>query len=440
MGLLYRILGKQRLDNNPFVLFGRYNDAYREKQNGALWDKALLEFEQGNFIEALKLLLDYLKDEEQNNIHFSIQGQSLQFEIIQGSKIIKGEANEYKLRALAQIAKIKQGHAYTLKRLLERNFDLTYSKYALDEEDNLIIVFDTYTSDSSPFKLFYAFKELATQADKLDDLLLENSDGFLPVGNSAIRHLPTEEKAVKYAFLTQEVKKVFRSFEELEEVFTLYPSARTYLLLNLGYKIDYLIRPEGLTMEALERIHRLNFAQDGRPVEEKNNILLPEFQKLLEREKEAYFKEFYQVSFTFSITKPITHQQLKEIIRAELGRMNWYLNNGYDAIALAISGYIVGYCLFNFTLPLPDRELFHLYYQIMEFSYFKSLGFKIDSYHNPSNGKVNGKAIRKAVKTIKEACGHWDMNCDVVMEKLNFDSLPSFARSFLEMVLLVEIN
>ena len=39
--------------------------------------------------------------------------------------------------------------------------------------------------------------------------------------------------------------------------------------------------------------------------------------------------------------------------------------------AMAIPGYIVGYCLFNYAIPKPDKDFFFLYYQIMYGTFFE---------------------------------------------------------------------
>ena len=60
-----------------------------------------------------------------------------------------------------------------MRRLVESNYVLEYSRYGLDDDDNLVIKFDTSALDASPYKLYYALKEVAANADKQDDLLLD---------------------------------------------------------------------------------------------------------------------------------------------------------------------------------------------------------------------------------------------------------------------------
>ena len=87
-----------------------------------------------------------------------------------------GKANIEKVTIEAKIAKTDTLNIGFMRRLLERNFQLRYSRFALDEENNITIRFDTSVLDGSPYKLYYALKELTTNADKLDDLLIDDLD------------------------------------------------------------------------------------------------------------------------------------------------------------------------------------------------------------------------------------------------------------------------
>ena len=113
--------------------------------------------------------------------------------------------------------------------------------------------------------------------------------------------------------------------------------------------------------------------------------------------------------------------------------MDWYKEHGYDNIALAIPGYIVGYCMFNYAVPKPDRDLFHLYYQIVEADYFKSLGFAL-SYYDKATRKFDKRAIKKAISRIVENNRSYYPNLNPATGTLRYDNLPEFARSFLLMV------
>ena len=98
---------------------------------------------------------------------------------------------------------------------------------------------------------------------------------------------------------------------------------------------------------------------------QKNANLQKEFNLLLNQPKENLLKGMYQVKASFGITKPVTHDRVVSFIDGELHQMNWYQENGHPKVAMAVPGYIVGYCLFSYAIPKPDKRLFHLYHQII---------------------------------------------------------------------------
>jgi len=75
-----------------------------------------------------------------------------------------------------------------MRRLLEMNFSLFYTRSAMDENNTLCLVFDSEVSAASPNKLYYGMRELATKADRLDDMLLADFSNLKPVG---IEHITT---------------------------------------------------------------------------------------------------------------------------------------------------------------------------------------------------------------------------------------------------------
>jgi hypothetical protein len=63
---------------------------------------------------------------------------------------------------------------------MEANHRLNFSRFALDNDNHLCIVFQTGALDASPLKLLHALRELAINADKKDDLLLEEFKSLTP--------------------------------------------------------------------------------------------------------------------------------------------------------------------------------------------------------------------------------------------------------------------
>ena len=434
MGLFDRLFGgSSNTEPQPDISFGRYSDSYKEAEQYDSWDSSLDKFDEGKYLDAYLDFFRYLADEQEKNVTYRKENGGIHFEVLQGSKRIVGFADHKKVKAEAKVAVAENLNLGFMRRLMEANFSLKYSRFALDEDNNITIKFDTYTLDGSPYKLYYAIKEVATHADKQDDLLLDEFKMLNAVETSHLIELPEVEKMVKYTFIQNEIKKVFNVINSGELNASQYPGGISYLLLNLCYKLDYLIKPEGYMMEQLEKIHRIYFNKEEGTTGKKNVLLQKEFDKLLNRPKEDYFKEMYRVKATFGITSTVNHDRLVEFIDGELHNMDWYQEQKHLEVSQAIPGYIAGYFMFAYAVPKPDREYLHLYFQITESKYFLDLGFKLD-YYNPDTKTFNRKSIKRMIKDIAENNEKQFPELDPNTNMLKYSSLLDFSRSYLLMI------
>lgn len=434
MSILDRFFKTKDLpQNEPKITFGRYSDAYKSPPRLQAWDEAQLLFEKEQYIASYKAFLTYLRDEEEDNVRFEMTKGGLKFEFYQGSKKIIGTATSRRLKVEAKVVNADSFNVGILRRLLEQNFSLRYSRFALDELGNVTIVFDTLTIDGSPYKLYYALQELATKADKQDDLLVEEFRNLENVDTGHLEALPEQEKEVKYQYIKNTIEKALREIESPTLQQNSYARSIGYLLLDIVFRLDYLIKPEGFMMETLEHIHRQYYQSDGLSIAQKNKTLCNGLKELIKRPKEEFFKEMYRVRSTFGITHSVNHDRVASLIHNELPTMDWYQNNGHYALALSIPGYIVGYCMFNYAVPKPDRDLIHLYYQIIESGYFKALGFS-NFYYDPANGRFDKRSIRKAIQKITETYKDIYPNFNPNYPALQFDDLANFSRSYLKMI------
>jgi hypothetical protein len=420
-------------ESDPAINFGRFSDSYKQNKQYDAWDVALDKFKKEAYLESCKAFLDYLNDEREENVEYRLEDGKLRFELLQGSKIIYGEADRTKIRVEAKIAKANELNIAFMRRMVEQNFGLNYSRFGLDSENNITIVFDSFTLDASPYKLYYAIRELAINADKQDDILIDEFEELQPIENKYLIAITEEEKSVKYNFVTNEIIDVLEEIENGQLNANQYPGGIAYLLLDLCYKLDYLTKPEGFMMEALERMNRLFFAKDGQSTAQKNAILQKELEILGQRSKEEYFKEMYRVKTTFGITSPVNHERVCGLIDEVLHHMDWYKENGFEKIALAIAGYVVGNCLFNYAVPKPVKELFTLYYQIIETDYFRQLGFETVFYDSKTH-RFDKKSIKNRIKEIVLKNKKRYPTVVPELAKLNYNNLADFAKSYLLMV------
>lgn len=434
MGFFDRFFGNNaEAKQQPKISFGRYSDSYKSIEQYEAWDRSLNAFEGEEYLKAYREFFFYLRDEKEANVVVNEENGEIHFELFQGSKKLTGNANINRIRVEARIAQAQELKVAYMLRLIKQNYALKYSRFAVDDEDNIVIIFDSFTLDGSPYKLYYAIKEVATNADKQDDLLLDEFVMLHPVEMAHIQQLPNFEKQVKYDFVIEQISAAINEIDSGKLNPEQYPGGLAYLFLNLSYKLDFLVRPEGYMMEMLERVHRMYFANDGKTTFEKLQMLQEEFKNLGARPKEDFFKEFYKVKSTFGITNPANHDRVVGFINGELPNMDWYHENGYDEIALAVPGYIVGYCMFNYAVPAPDRALFFLYYQITEAAYFNKLGFKNDFYKLEKQS-FNKRAIKRAIKSIVKEFESTYPHFAPDIGSLNYDSMVSFAKSYLMMI------
>ncbi|MCB9281190.1 MAG: hypothetical protein H6562_20045 [Lewinellaceae bacterium] len=417
------------------VRLGRYSDSYKKPQNYEAWDRALEAFESGEFMEAYKAFFQYLRDDQEDNVRFWVEDQELKFEIYQGSKKICGFVNDAKLKAEAKIAQTRQLEKNFMRKLVELNFQLEYSRFALDHADTLTIVFDTYLVDGSPYKLYHALKEMATKADKQDDLLLDEfTKALQPVEVNHLIHLPDVEKEAKYQFTIRQINQVLEIIESGKLNRDHYATGIAYLLLYLVYKLDYLVKPEGYMMETLERINRLySTKEENKSMAALNQEICKEFRQLIKRSKEEFFKEMYQVPATFGITIPVGHDRIVDMIDANLHQMDWYLDNGHAEIAMAVPGFIVSYSLFLYAPPKPDRDLLELFFRFTEPAYFDSLGIP-SPYHDPETGGFNKRNIKKAVTRVIDRHKPVYSRLNFPFNSLDYSGQPQLAKTYLQAI------
>ena len=157
------------------------------------------------------------------------------------------------------LAKMPNPNVPVMRRLLEMNFNLYYSRYAL-EGDRLCMRFDSDIETANPNKLYYGLKELSTKGDKQDDLLVQDFTSFKQsTQNTSLKFRP-EEKEIKQQWLRNWINDTISYIKTLDA--DKFSGGIAYLLFALAYRIDYLIVPEGKILHDLEKIVGIYFKKD----------------------------------------------------------------------------------------------------------------------------------------------------------------------------------
>lgn len=413
---------KTEEEAEPGIRFGRYSDNNKSVAKVERWNEAEALFKERKYYESLAAFFDYLKDEEQENVSHDQDGSGGKFEFFQGSKIVRGKYNEKILVAEVFLAAMPQPGVPVMRRLLEMNFGLYYSRYALNQE-KISMLFDSDIETANPSKLYYGLKELAIKADKQDDLLVQDFTSLLAIDTEHIIEIPEEEKAVKFRYFKKWIQQTIDLAGSIDA--DKYSGGIAYLLLALAYRIDYLILPEGKLLYEIEKIVEIYFRKDDRPVTEKNQEMTDCYQKLLAKDKEEFYPYLFRSKYTFSIVTPQNYKTISDAIYNANQNIAWYKENKLPGIAAQISEYGISYCQYSYSLPRPITELFDLLMRVNHGDYFKELGFK-DSYYNAEANEFDKEAIIAKIKSIEQRWKVKYPEFDFKTDKLQFENIVSF--------------
>jgi hypothetical protein len=416
--------GKKKTTEAPIpdITFGRYSDNNKTLAKTQRWTDADNLFKEKKYTESLDAFFGYLADEKANNVVYERNGTEGRFQLHQGSKIVRGHFTADELKAEVTLARMPQPSVPVMRRLLEMNFTLYYSRFALDN-DRLCMRFDSDVQNAGPSKLYYGLKELATKADKQDDLLVQD---FAALENSDSEHLaeiPIAEKEIKYEYLQKWVQQTLDTINSVDA--DKFSGGISYLLLGLVYRIDYLLAPEGKLLSDLEKITGIYFKKDERPVVEKNRDMMEAFRTL----KEEFFKSLIKGKYTFAIVAPQPYKTIADAVHAANQNMTWYRDNNHPAFATQIAEYGIAFCQYSYSLPKVITDLFHLLMHINYSDYFTALGFP-PKYYNTQTGLFEAEEIIEKIKTIQATWKDKYPLMDFKTTNLRFDNMVNFNWSF----------
>lgn len=417
---------KKTTKTEPAIYFGRYSDNNKPVEKVNRWTDAENLFKEKKYPESFDAFFEYLRDDALDNVVHERNENNGRFEFYQGSKIVRGNYNNEQLQAEVTLARMPNPNVPVMRRLLEMNFNLYYSRYALEGE-RLCMRFDSDIETANPSKLYYGLKELSTKGDKQDDLLVMDFSALQTVDTEHVIPIPNEEKEIKYQWLQKWIGETVSYVKTLDA--DKFSGGIAYLLLALACRIDYLILPEGNILHDLEKIVEIYFKKDERQTTEKNRDMIDAFEKLKSRSKEEVFSALYRSRHTFAIVTPQNYKTIADAIYNANQNINWYRDNNYPSIAAQIAEYGIAYCQYSYSLPRPVTEFFHLFMMVNYGEYFRALGFVAD-YYDSQTKQFDADKITGRIKQIIDAWKAKYPNLKIKLENLKYDSLVSFNVSF----------
>lgn len=421
-----RLFGKKKKPADPDIQFGRYSDNNKTVTKVSRWTEADNLFKQKEYHKSIETFFDYLRDDAAQNVALDRNGFEGTFHLYQGSKIVRGRFNNDRLQAEITLAKMPTANVPVMRRLLEQNFNLYYSRYALDS-DRLCMRFDSDIKTANPNKLYYGLKELAIKADKLDDLLVQEFAVLQTIDTEHITEIPRQEKQVKYDFMRRWIKDTLEYIPSLDA--DKFSGGIAYLLLTLAFRIDYLICPEGKLQNELEKIVEIYYRKDDKQTLERNQGMIEGFKKLMDKPAEEVFPYLFRSRHTFAITTPQNHKVVTDAINSAAQNLAWYRDNNYPIIANSVIEYAFSFSQYSYSLPKPLSELFKLFMQVNYDDYFKALGFEA-GYYDPAANRFDEADIKER---IEEIIGQWKAKypkLEFRTAALRFDNRVNFNNSF----------
>ncbi len=420
----------RKKDPDPLIPFGRYSDNNKSVQKVQRWSDAEEHFKAKEFMQCIDAFFEYLLDEDQQNVVVNRDNGTIEFMIFQGSKVVRGKIDNEKITAEAAIARMPEPSIPVMRRLLEMGFNLYYSRYAL-KDDKIMMLFGSDIITASPNKLYYGLKELATRADKQDDLLISEFKVLEPQDTAHVEQVPETEKDIKYKFLQKWINETLEYVNTLEA--DKFSGGISYMLLSLVFRIDYLISPEGKLLSELEKIASSYYSKDDKSSPERNPVMIEGFRKLLAKTRDEVSSHFFRSRYTFAIVVPNSMKTVNEAIMTAVQNAQWYRDNNYPVVANKVMEYGFAFCQFSYSMPKPLSDLFALFMQVNYSDYFSALGFGTN-YYNHDENQFDGDAIEDRIDAIIELWKPKYPSLSFKTKKLKFESLVNFNQSFLQEV------
>ncbi len=404
-------------------VFGRYSDNNKSQFQLDEWTKSKKLYEEKKYSDSIVHFFTYLRDTDMGNVVFEKNDEVTTFYIHQGSKKIKGSIDQNCLKAEVSIAKLKKRSVPVMRKLLEKNFQLYYSKFYLEDDKLKLKIYNNIIA-AAPSKLYYALKELCVHADRLDDILVEDFEALEPEGIDHIEDCTPEEKQVKYNFFKYWVDKTIAKIENLNtDTFTIGIS---YMMMNLVYKLDYLTLPEGRLTERLEEINTIFWTNMKEiPVATRNYEMLKRLKELQQWKEEDVKRHFYKAKHTFSLTKPTPFGNVVETINNTIKNMMWYRENDHNDIALEMMEYAFAYSQFSFSLPKPATQLFDILMHVNHNDFYQAMSYP-DRLYDRDTKSFYPDLIKQQIEAINEEHkGRYEF-LKIDTSALDFENLQSF--------------
>lgn len=432
-----RVSDKPHTRRRPEIKFGRFAEPEETDEMAAVRNAADKLYKEGDFLGAYVSFFEYMRMQggPAVEIVFNEDTQMLHFDIIQGSKIVKGAITAGEVFTWADIATFDTLDVALMRSLLTQNTNFAYCKFAV--YDNIISLMQRCPiKDMSPGAFNEMLSEIALTSDSVDDVLVEQFPSLHPINTENIITLPQSEVDAKIKFIRQWIGNA-----QQQVLTTADDATKTYIILNTIFKILYLISPEGSLLHHFRQIYSI-YANGYNPEErnspEINHKMLAEFDEILKKTDEELGVSIYKVRAVFPEISYMSFAEMAESFNTHFRLIDTCIDSGRFDLVTTMCEYTAGLNHVHHGMPAAAQELLLIFWRVLNQDYFDALGFDDEFVNTNTETPAAIKISHEIDATIKKYSKVYP-SLTFNTANLDFGTLAGFAYTFLKEFAVLDI-
>lgn len=398
MALFSKFFKKENVqhgNNYQIKEFGRFLSCNKPYTVNKIFNTAQQLYKSEDYFGSFEKLLSFLENPSQKNIIKSVASDIIDFTLIQGSQKLSGSFDKDDFYVSCTIGKYKELNPALFRYLLAKNHNLQYSCFAVNHNEIILKAYSK-TEESSPEKLFFLLKEIALTAD-IETEAFKKEFPYLERNNLAEKvQLYYDELKVKIKFLKKWITNCLEVTKESPDTDDVL---KTYAILSLLYRIDFLLVPEGRVKLIVQKCISLFNHRGMSPANRTDSIkaLLLEITSL---SNDELADSFCRYKYTFGIVEATSHKVVYEFILKQLNQISSFYSRKYNNEQLKyFYEYIIGYVLYYYGVYPATKKLLLLIYRLLYPGFFDEINAGV-GFFSPEDNQPDKIAIESYITNV----------------------------------------
>ena len=364
-----------------------------EEKRQEIWDNSVKLFHQNKFKESITELKRYLAPDAEIT---EDDGKS-KFAFKQGSVTVYCRFTNETFYAYVNLLKVEYPDPIVFRRLLNLNAsEFTQTKASI-VKDFIRLTTETLLELCSPTKIYWDLHELATQGDKLDDLLSIYSKGVKEI--SPPENIWSEEsQKIGSKFIRKWIEQSLKKAQFWYAKNDLY--AASWWLIGRIFSVLYFIHPEGKLCEELNDIVD-DYNNQDRSQEENIKRVILRLRKILEMSDEELNENFFHVRRTFLTMKPASSDVLTKYLESSLNSADRFKSLGHKESEYMALIYGLGLLLNNLQMENSFTEEMIRIYEMAHLDFMQVKAPEVLLAHFDKNLNLYDK-VKRVFKNSKK--------------------------------------